>query len=150
MWSLASRPNEMLMIRFKVLESTNNQTTINTIQIKKSKKSLLFQMIFTIKLLNSKILKRNKESIYQKTVTTPTGKKIVGHFIFNLTKYRFEKKFSRKFKRMFPNLKLRPKDIRISSLSNEMKEFEIHREASLGQHTITTTKRHYTRTGVNL
>ena len=52
---------------------------------------------------------------------------------------------------MFPNLKLRPKDIRMLSIRNEMKEFGIHRAASLGQHTtIATTKKHYIRTGVNL
>ena len=52
---------------------------------------------------------------------------------------------------MFLNLKLRPKDIRMPSISNEMKEFGIHKAASPGQHTtITTTKKRYIRTGVNL
>ena len=50
---------------------------------------------------------------------------------------------------MFKNLKLRPMDIKLSSISNEMKEFRIHRAASLGQHTTITTKKHYTITGVS-
>ena len=103
------------------------------------------------KVIEFKSTKERQGKYIEKTVTTPTGKEIVEHFIFSFTKFKLKKKFSRKFKRMFPNLKQIPKDIRMSLLSNEIKEFGIHRIAPLGQHTtITATKKHYIRTGVNL
>ena len=72
---------------------------------------------------------------------TPTGKKVVGHFVFNLTKSQLEKKLSRNFKKLFLNLKSRPNDIRMSSINNKMNEFEIYKAALLGIHTsINTTK----------
>ena len=77
---------------------------------------------------------------------TPTYKSIKGHFVFDLMRSILQKKFSRKFKKLIPSLYSRPKDIRMSSISNEFKEHGIHRAASLGQHTlINTTKKHYTR-----
>ena len=47
---------------------------------------------------------------------------------------------------MIPGLKLRPKDIRMSSISNEMRDHGIYRASSLGMHaTIRTTREHYIR-----
>ena len=43
-------------------------------------------------------------------------------------------------------MKSRPKDIRMSSISNEFREHRIQRASSLGLHTsVKTTQEHYTR-----
>ena len=71
---------------------------------------------------------------------------MTGHFEFDLTSSKLQKKFSRKFKKLIPGLQLRPKDIRMSSISNEMRDHGIYRASSLGMHsTIKTTREHYTR-----
>ena len=62
---------------------------------------------------------------FKKSFVTPTNKEIVDHFVIGLTKYLFKKKLSRKLKRLFWDLKSRPKDVRMSSISNEMKDFLI-------------------------
>ena len=71
---------------------------------------------------------------------------MTGHFVFDLTRSKLQKKFSRKFKKLIPGLKLRPKDIRMSSISNEMRDHRIYRASSLGMHaTIRTTRENYIR-----
>ena len=90
--------------------------------------------------------KINNGTYIEKVFITPTGKSIKGHFVFDLTRSMLQKKFSRKFAKLIPGLKSWPKDIRMSSISNEFREHGIQRAASLGQHTsIKTTQKHYTR-----
>ena len=80
------------------------------------------------------------------TFITHTGKSIKVHFVFDLTRSILQKKFSRKFVKIIPSLKSRPKDIRMSSVSNEFREYGIQRAASLWHFTsIKTTQKHYTR-----
>ena len=91
-------------------------------------------------------MKISQDTYYKKTFITTTDKLIKGNFIFDLTKSKLQKKISRKFEKLIPGLKSRPKDIRMSSISNEFREHGIQRAASLGQHTsIKTTQKHYTR-----
>ena len=81
-----------------------------------------------------------------KSFTTPTGKTIIGHFVFDLTRSKLQKKISRKFAKLIPDMKSRPKDIRMSSISNEFREHGIQRASSLELHTLVkTTQEHYTR-----
>ena len=61
----------------------------------------------------------------EKTFITPTGKSIKVHFVFDLTRLIIRKKFSRKFAKIIPGLKSRPKDIRMSSISYEFREHGI-------------------------
>ena len=78
--------------------------------------------------------------------TTLTRKIITGHFVFDLTRSYFQKKFSRKFAKLIPEMKSRPKDIRMSSISNEFREHGIQRASFLGLHTsVKTTQEHYIR-----
>ena len=83
---------------------------------------------------------------HERSLTTSTGKTLTGHFAFDLTRSKLQKKFLRKFKKLIPGLKLRPKDIRMSSISNEMRDHGIYRASSLGMHAnIRTTREHYIR-----
>ena len=80
------------------------------------------------------------------TFITHTGKSIKSHFAFDLTRSILQKMLSRKFAKIIPSLKSRPKDIRMLSISNEFREHGIQRAVSLRQFTsIKTTQKHYTR-----
>ena len=93
-----------------------------------------------------KNLKVNNGKYEVRSYTTPTGKLITGNFVFDLTRSKLQKKFSRKFAKLIPGLKSRPKDIRMRSISNEFREHGIHKASSLGLHTsVRTTQQHYTR-----
>ena len=71
---------------------------------------------------------------------------MTGHFVFDLTRSKLQKKLSRKLKKLIPGLQLRPKDIRMSSISNEMRDHGIYRASSLGMHSmIKTAREHYIR-----
>ena len=84
----------MLTIRFKDFEFTNNQATINYYSNKKNqrKKFTILDDLYN-KVIEFKSTKERQGKHIEKTVTTPTGKEIVRHFIFNLTKSQLEKKF---------------------------------------------------------
>ena len=91
-------------------------------------------------------MKVNNRKYEVRSYTTPTGKTITGHFVFDLTRSKLQRKFSRKFAKLIPGLKLRPKDIRMSSISNEFREHGIQKASSHGLHTsVKTTQQHYTR-----
>ena len=69
---------------------------------------------------------------------------MTGNFVFDLTRSKLQKKFSRKFKKPIPGQKLWSKDVRMSSISNEMRDHGIYRASSLGMHSaIKTTREHY-------
>ena len=80
-------------------------------------------------------MKVNNGTYQIRLFTTPTGKTITGHFVFDLTRSKLQKKFSRKFAKLIPDMKSRPKDIRMSYISNEFWEYGIQRASSLGLHT---------------
>ena len=91
-------------------------------------------------------MKVNNGAYQIRSFTTPTGKTITGHFVFDFTISKLQKKFSRKFTKLIPDMKSRPKDIRMSSISNEFREHGIQRASSLGLHTsVKTAQEHYTR-----
>ena len=92
-------------------------------------------MSFIIKLWSLKSLKLNHDKYKERSFTTPTGRVIEGHFAFDLTRSKYLKRFSRKFSKLIPDLRSRPKDVRMSSISNEMREYGIHKASFLGQHT---------------
>ena len=78
MWSLASRPNEMLTIRFEDFEFTNNQAIINYYSnIKNQRKKFTIPDYLYNKVLNSKALKRNKESILRKQLQHQQERKLL-------------------------------------------------------------------------
>ena len=90
--------------------------------------------------------KINNKTYKEKTIITPTDKSIKGDFVFDLTRSILQKKFSRKFAKIVLGLNSKPKNIRMSSISNEFREYEIQRAVSLGRLTsIKATKKNYTR-----
>ena len=40
-----------------------------------------------------------------RSLTTPIGKTITGHFVFDLTRSKLQKKFSRKFEKLIADMK---------------------------------------------
>ena len=147
MWSFASRPSEILTLRFEDFEDKGNQKSVFYYANKKNqrKKFTISDELYN-QVMEFKEHKISNNTYKEKTFITPTGKSIKGHFVFDLTRSKLQKKFSRKFAKIIPGLKSRPKDIRMSSISNEFREHGIQRAASLGQHTsIKTTQKHYTR-----
>ena len=147
MWSFASRPSEILTLRFEDFEDKDNQKSVFYYANKKNqrKKFTISDELYN-QVMEFKEHNISNNTYKEKTFITPTGKSIKGHFVFDLTRSKLQKKFPRKFAKLIPGLKSRPKDIRMSSISNEFKEHGIQRAASLGQHTsIKTTQNHYTR-----
>ena len=147
MWSLASRPNEMVTLRFEDFEDNNNQKSVLYYANKKNqRKRITIADDLYEQVIDFKNFKIENGRYHERSLTTSTGKTLTGHFVFDLTRSKLQKKFSRKFKKLIPGLKLRPKDIRMSSISNEMRDHGIYRASSLGMHsTIRTTREHYIR-----
>ena len=147
MWSLSSLPNEMFTLRFEDFEDKDGQKSVLYYANKKNqrKKFTISEELYT-QVMNFKEMKVNNRTYQIRSFTTPTGKTITGHFVFDLTRSKLQKKFSRKFAKLIPDMKSRPKDIRMSSISNEFREHGIQRASSLGLHTsVKTTQEHYTR-----
>ena len=148
MWSFASRPSEILTLRFEDFEDfEDNQKSVFYYANKKNqrKKFTISDELYD-QVMEFKEHKISNGTYNEKVFITPTGKSTKGHFVFDLTRSMLQKKFSRKFAKLIPGLKSRPKDIRMSSISNKFREHGIQRAASLGQHTsIKTTQKHYTR-----
>ena len=46
-----------------------------------------------------------QDTYNEKTYITPTDKSIKGYFAFDLIRFKFQQKFSRKFAKQFPGLK---------------------------------------------
>ena len=147
MWSLASRPNEMVTLRFEDFEDNNNQKSVLYYANKKNqRKRITIADDLYDQVIDFKNFKIENGKYHERSLTTSTGKTLTGNFVFDLTRSKLQKKFSRKFKKLIPGLKLRPKDIRMSSISNEMRDHGIYRASSLGRHaTIRTTREHYIR-----
>ena len=73
-------------------------------------------------------------------------KKLIFKKIFVITRSKLQQqKISRKFAKLISGLKSRPKDIRMSSISNEFREHGIQKASSLGHHTsVKTAQQHST------
>ena len=145
-WSLASRSNEMVTLRFEDFEDNNQKSVLYYTNKKNKKKRITIADDLFEQIIYFKIFKIENGRYHERSLTTSTGNTLTGHFEFDLTRSKLRKKFSRKFKKLIPVLQLRPKDIRMSSISNEMRDHWIYRASSLGMHsTIKTTREHYTR-----
>jgi integrase len=148
MWSLASRPSEMITLRFEDFKEVDNSKQVHYFANKKNQRKT-----FTIsddlyeQVMEFRDYKMREGTYEVKTKTTPTRNEITGHFVFDVTRSTLQKKFSRKFKKLIPGFNPRAKDVRMSSLSNEMKDHGIHRATSLALHTSSRmTRTHYIRT----
>ena len=57
----------------------------------------------------------------KKSINILTRRTITEHFVFDLNRSKLRKKISKKLKFLIPGVKSRPKDIWMSSISNEMR-----------------------------
>ena len=147
MWSFASRPSEILTLRFEDIEDKANQKSVFYYANKKNqRKKFTISDELYYQVMEFKEHKISNGTYNEKVFITLTDKSIKGHFVFDLTRSILQKKFSRKFAKIIPDLKSRPKDIRMPSILIEFREHGIQRAVSLGQHTlIKTNQKHYTR-----
>ena len=132
MWCFASQPNEMFTLRFGDFEDKDNQKFVYYANKKNQRSKFTISNDLYEQVMEFKEMKISQDTYNKKTFITPTGKSIKDHFVFNLTRSKLQKKFSRKFAKLITCLKSLPKDIRMSSISNEFREHEIQRVASLG------------------
>ena len=92
MWSLASRPNEMLTLRFEDFEDKNGQKTVLFYSSKKNQKKR-----FTIseelynQVMMFKNIKVNNGKYEVRSYTTPTGKLIKRPFCIRAYKIKTSK-----------------------------------------------------------
>ena len=95
MWSFASRPNEMITLRFEDFEDKDGQKSILNYANKKNqrKKFTISEELYN-QVMNFKEMKVNNGTYQIRSFTTPTGKTITGYFVFDLTKSKLPKKFS--------------------------------------------------------
>ena len=101
MWSLASRPNEMLTLRFEDFEDKDGQKSVlNYANKKRQRKKFIISEEPYTQVMNFKEMKVNNGTYQIRSFTTPTGKAITGHFVFDLTRSKLQKKFSRKFEKI--------------------------------------------------
>ena len=112
----------------KILKTKMGKNLFCITQTRRIKgRSSLSPKNFYTQVMNFKEMKVNNGTYQIRSFTTPTGKTITGHFVFDLTRSKLQKKFSRKFAKLIPDMKSSPKDIRMSSISNEFMEHGIQR-----------------------
>ena len=70
--------------------------------------------------IDFKKFKIENQKYYKRCLTNSTEKTLGRHFTFDLARLKPRKKFSRKLKKIILGLKFLAKDIRMSSISNEM------------------------------
>ena len=51
-----------------------------------------------------KDIKLNHDKYKERSFTTPTGRVIEGHFVFDLTRSKLQKRFSRKSSKLIPDI----------------------------------------------
>ena len=68
-------------------------------------------------------MKISKDINNEKTFITPIGKSIINHFVFDLTRSKLHKKFSREFAKLIPDIKdLKMPECHQSQMNLESKE----------------------------
>ena len=93
---LASLPNEMLTLRFENFEDKVRQKSVLYYANKKNqrKKFTISEELYT-QVMNFKEMNVNNGTYQIRSFTAPTGKTITGHFVFDLTRSKLQKKFSK-------------------------------------------------------
>jgi hypothetical protein len=102
--------------------------------------------------MNLKVLKLKRNELNEIEERKTSNRKILkGPFVFDLSRKRLASKFKDNFSKLIPGIKIRAKDIRMSSLTDERKEHGLTRASSLAHHTNSKmTLRHYIRGAKNL
>ena len=104
MWSLASRPNEMVTLRFEDFEDNNQKSLLYYANKKNQRKRITIADDICEQVVDFKNFKIENGRYHERSLTTSTGKTLTGQFVFDLTRSKLQKKFSRKFKKLIPGL----------------------------------------------
>ena len=126
MYSLASKQNEMVSLGFEDFDDNNQKFVLYYANKKNLRKKIKIADDLYEQVIDFKNFKIENGRYHERSLTTPTGKALTGHFVFDLTRSKLQKKFSKKFKKLIPGLKLRPKDIRMSPILNKMRDHWIY------------------------
>ena len=102
----------MLTLRFEDFEDRDDKKFIYYFVNKKnqSKKFTISNDLYE-QVIKFRELKISQDTNYVKAFIIPTGKSIKAHFIFDLTRFKLQKKISRKFAKVITGLKSILKDI---------------------------------------
>ena len=140
----------MVTLGLEDFEDNNQKSVLYYANKKNQRKRITIADDLYEQVIDFKHFKIENGRYHERSLTTSAGRTLAGHFEFDLTRSKLQKKFSKEFKKLIPDLKLKPKDIRMSSISNEMRDHGIYRASSLGMHsTIRTTREHYIREAQN-
>ena len=110
MWCFASRPSEMLTLRFEDFEDKDDQKSVYYYANKKNQR-----IRFTIsndlydRVMEYKELKISQGTYKEKTFITPAGKSIKGNFVFDLTRSKLQKKFFKKVWKAYTRFEIKTK-----------------------------------------
>ena len=137
-WSLAYRPNELLKLRFEDFEDKDGKICIVLCKQEEPKEEVQY-LWSTLSTCYELLSDEGKQwNISNKIIYNSHWEKKL-QFFFNLTRSKLQKKISRKFAMLIPDMKSKPKNIRMSSISNEFKDYKIQRSSSLELHTSAKT-----------
>ena len=104
MWSLASKPNEMVTLRFQDFEDNNQKSLLYYANNKNQRKRITIADDLYEQVIDYKNFKIENGRYHERSLTTSTGKTLTGHFVFDLTRSKLQKKFSRKLIKLISGL----------------------------------------------
>lgn len=147
MFACSLRPGEVKFLTFENVKAENKNWSI---QIYRSKRDS-FQTIAIPQSLYNEIIdhKHSLEAVdkyKEETRCTTRDDNITGHFLFDVNRSNLERKFTSGFGGVIDDVKIRPKDLRISSISHKNTHGTLAEAAALADHKNTrVTSNHYTR-----
>ena len=148
MYSFALRPGEVRYLRFEDVNIVNNNYSFKIYRSKTDRFqsfSISKELYDDVKSYMKNLIETNKYS--EEIRMNDKGRKIKGHFLFNKGISSVTKKFDAAYKKLFANRsKIRPKDIRVSAISDTNKNKTLTEAATLANHkSIKITRDHYLR-----
>jgi hypothetical protein len=153
MYTFASRPSEMINIKFEDFKDHFGDKQAVVYQPKTSNyKTMMIPEALYQKIEEYKEHLKSIKKYKHELRINQYNEEIQGHFLFDLTDSTISKLFSERFKGVIPErLKFRAKDLRICAL-NQIKDVKGIEGASLAaDHSSTKiTRSHYIRTGVDI
>ena len=95
----------MLTLRFEDFEDKDGQKfVIVYCKLEESKEEVIISEELYTQFMNFKEKKVNNGTYQIRSFTTPTGKTITGHLVLDLTRSKLQKKISRKFAKLIPDI----------------------------------------------
>ena len=94
----------MVTLRFEDFENNNQKSVLYYGNKKNQRKRITIADDLYEQVIDFKKFKIENGRYNERSLTTSTGKTLTGHFLFDLTRSKHQKKFSRKFKKLIPDL----------------------------------------------